>query len=139
MALSAFGDKAFMPDDDMAAAVLGDSFKLWDGIKRHFAANYKNVNEEWKFYGKESGWTQNIKSGNRTLFMFVPGSGRFGVYFTLGEKAVAAAHNSDLPKEILKLIPEAKQCVCGFGFRFDIKTEADANAVLKLTAIKNKN
>jgi len=139
MALSVFGDKALVPDDGMAATALGDSYKLWEMIKNHITTNYKNPNEEWKFYGKESGWTKNIKSGKRTLFMFVPMSGVFQVYFTLGEKAVIAVHNSDLPQEVKALIPDAKQCVCGFGFRFDVKTELDADAVIKLVAIKDKN
>jgi hypothetical protein len=139
MALSAFDDKASMPDDDMVVTALGDNFRLWDNIRQHLTATYGNMNEEWKFYGKGSGWTKNIKSGKRTLFMFVPMSGAFQVYFTLGEKAVAAAHSSDLPEGITKLIPDAKQCVCGSGFRFDVRTEADAGAVIKLIAIKDKN
>jgi len=139
MALSIFEEKAFMPNDEMVASVLSDSFALWETIKNHLLHNYKNTSEEWKFYGKESGWTKNIKSGKRTLFMFVPMNGTFQVYFTLGEKAVIAVHNSDLPKEVKELIPDAKQCVCGFGFRFNIKTESDANAVIKLVAIKDKN
>ncbi|MCL2846919.1 MAG: DUF3788 domain-containing protein [Firmicutes bacterium] len=139
MALSIFDDKAFTPNDDMVPTVLGASHALWKAIKEHLSANYKKINEEWKFYGKESGWTKNIKSDKRTLFMFVPMRDKFQVYFTLGEKAVTAVHNSDLPKEIKDLIPDAKQCVCGFGFRFDVKSKSDANAVIKLTEIKNKN
>ena len=138
MALSAFAEKAFMPEDGMVAVVLGDSYALWRAIKSHLSANYKKVNEEWKFYGKESGWTKNIKSDKRTLFMFVPMEGKFQVYFTLGEKAVIAVHNSDLPTGIKKLIPDAKQCVCGFGFRFDVETDSDVSAVIKLIAIKDK-
>jgi len=139
MALSVFDDKTFMPNDDLAAKALGESYALWKTIQKHLSENYKNISEEWKFYGKESGWTKNIKSGQRTLFMFVPANGKFQTYFTLGEKAVAAAHSSDLPKEITKLIPDAKQCVCGFGFMFEVKTQNDANAVIKLIAIKDKN
>ena len=139
MVLSAFDDKGLMPNDEMVTEVLGESITLWQTIKTHFTANYKNTSEEWKFYGKESGWTKNIKSGKRTLFMFVPMSGIFQIIFTLGEKAVEAAKGSDLPKKITSLIPDAKQCVCGFGFRLDIKTKADVNTVIKLIEIKDKN
>jgi hypothetical protein len=139
MALSAFDYKGFMPNDEMTAAVLGSSFSLWKTIKIHFTENYKNTSEEWKFYGKESGWTKNIKSGKRTMFWFCPMNGMFQVGFTLGEKAVAAVHSSDLSKEITSLIPDAKACVCGYGLRLDIKTVADADAVIKLIAIKDKN
>ena len=139
MALSAFGDKGLMPNDEMVTEVLGESITFWQTIKTHFTANYKNTSEEWKFYGKEAGWTKNIKSGKRTLFMFVPMSGIFQIIFTLGEKAAEAARGSDLPKEIIELIPDAKACVCGYGLRLNIKTEADAEAVIKLIAIKDKN
>ncbi|MCL2847291.1 MAG: DUF3788 domain-containing protein [Firmicutes bacterium] len=139
MALSVFDNKQDMPTDEMAAVVMGEGNKLLEAIRMNLAANYKNVNEEWKFYGKESGWTKNIKSGKRTLFMLVPMSGKFQVYFTLGEKAVAQVHTSDLPAAVKALIPDAAQCVCGFGFRFDVELEADADSVIKLTAIKDKN
>ncbi|MCL2850905.1 MAG: DUF3788 domain-containing protein [Firmicutes bacterium] len=62
MALSVFDEKAFVPNDEMASSALGNSNKLWEEIKAHLQASYKNINEEWKFYGKESGWTKNIKS-----------------------------------------------------------------------------
>jgi hypothetical protein len=57
----------------------------------------------------------------------------------LGEKAATVARSSDLPKEVIALMPDAKQCVCGFGFMFPIKTETDANAAIKLIDIKDKN
>ena len=138
MALSVFDEKAHMPHDDMVAGFLGGSFALWEAIK-HMADNYKNINEEWKFYGKESGWTKNIKNGKRTLFMFVPMKNKFEVIFTLGAKAVAAVNDSDLPNSIKKLIPDSQACVCGFGLRFYVEKEADVDAVIKLTAIKDKN
>jgi len=139
MALSVFDNKQEMPTDDMAAAVMGEGNKLLDAIRTHLSANYKNVNEEWKFYGKDSGWTKNIKSGKRTLFMLVPMSGKFQVYFTFGEKAVREVHASSLPQEVKALIPNTAQCVCGFGFIFDIESKADADAVIKLIEIKDKN
>ena len=138
MAISAFDNKSIIPDDEMVAAVLGDSFKLWESVRQHLTANYKKINESW-YFSKSGGWSKNIKSDKRSLFYFTPTQGAFQAFFFLSEKAVAVVRNSDLPKEIIGLIPEAKQCVCGFSFAFEIKTETDANALIKLIAIKDGN
>ena len=138
MAISAFDNKGVVPSGDMVAAVLGDSFKLWESVMQYLTANYKKINEPW-YFSKTGGWSKNIKSDKRSLFYFTPTQGSFQAFFFLSEKAVAVVRNSDLPKKIIDLIPETKQCVCGFSFVFDIRTEADANALIKLIAIKDNN
>jgi len=56
MAASFFEDKATMPDDEMLAGALGKSNRLWQEIKKHLKAEHGELIEEWKFYGRKSGW-----------------------------------------------------------------------------------
>lgn len=136
MSLSAFGDKAVRPDEQSVADVLAERKPLWDSLKEHMTANHKSVSEEWKFYTKEAGWTLVVKSGKRTLIYFIPMNGFFKVNFVLGEKAVSAAQNADLPGTVIKLISDATQYVEGRSFMLDVKEDADIETSIKLIGIK---
>ena len=69
--LSAFGDKAVMPDDNAVSAVLGDTANIWDELRAYVTDNYPNVAGEWKHYGKAAGWSYKLLSKKRNLlFLF---------------------------------------------------------------------
>ncbi|MCL2032492.1 MAG: DUF3788 domain-containing protein [Methanomassiliicoccaceae archaeon] len=139
MSLSAFGDKAVKPDEDMVLTVLGERKNLWDRVMGHIASAYKDVSGEWKFYSKDAGWTLVVKSGKRTLVYLIPLEGSFKANFVLGEKAVCAAQGSDLPPHILKAISEARPYAEGRSFMTDVKDDEDRDAVMKLIGIKERN
>ena len=61
------------------------------------------------------------------------------VGFSLGEKAVKAAHASPLPKAVLGLIDEAKRYAEGRAVRLEVKTKKDREIVKKIAAIKMAN
>ena len=139
MSLSIFSEKAHMPDNQQLSMFLGAAKTHFETIRQHIAKTCKNVNEEWKFYGKEAGWTLAVICDKRRLFNLIPFQGYFSINIVFGEKAVKAAKNADLPENILKLIPDEKQCVCGHGFTVDIKTQTDADIAIKLIEIKRNN
>jgi hypothetical protein len=139
MSLSAFEHKEVRPDDDAVAKALGEKKALWDGVKEHIASNHKNVNEEWKFYSKDAGWTLVIKGGKRTLVYLIPLNGHFKVNFVFGENAVNAAQSAGLPAHIVKKITEARPYVEGRSFMVDVKGKEDADAVIELIGIKDRN
>lgn len=65
-----------------------------------------------------------------------PCKGYFLASFALGEKAVKAAHESDLPASILQVIDSAKKYAEGRGVRIEVKNARDVRAVEKLAIIK---
>ncbi len=139
MSLSAFGEKAIMPNEDMIAAVLGDGYSLWREVMERINAAHPPVSEEWKFYSKSAGWSLVVKSGKRTLAVLIPQEGFFKMNFTLGEKAVHEAMVSSIPEAIVTLISEAKQYMEGRPFLIDVKTEEDKNIAILLLRIKAEN
>lgn len=139
MALSAFGNKAIKPTKEITAEVLGESFIFWDKIKKHIAATYKKVSEDWKMYTKDAGWTLVVKSDKRTLLYLIPQQGAFKANFVYGGKTVAATENEGLPVSVLTLIREAQQYVEGRSFMIDIKTAEDAETAIRLIKIKYEN
>jgi hypothetical protein len=139
MSLSAFGEKAAVPDDDKVASVLGGAKGLWDKLKEHTARSYENVSEEWKFYSKAAGWTLAIKSGKRTLFYLIPQGGLFKAGFVFGDRALKAAEDADIPADVKKTISEAHRYAEGSSFMIDVKDVKYMNTTIELTGIKDRN
>jgi len=139
MSVSVFEDKATIPDDKMLAKALGKSNRLWQEIKKHLKAEYGELIEEWKFYGQKSGWILKTLRKKRNLFFFVPLEGSFQVSFIFGEKAVAAVEKSDLPKELITELKNARKYAEGRGLRIDVKNSADIEHIKKLVEIKVNN
>lgn len=68
-----------------------------------------------------------------------PREGYFMASFALGEKAVKAAHESDLPISVLKVIDSAKKYAEGRGVRLEVRSAEDVRNVEKLAVIKMAN
>ncbi len=139
MAVSALDDKTRMPDSGMIAAVIKETYPLWDELVTHVKAEYPNVVEEWKHYGKASGWTFKLLSKKRNLLFLVPLSGCFRVRFVLGEKAVADAEAASLPNEIKEAIREATPHTEGRSIDIDVIRSEQLETVKKLLEIKYNN
>jgi len=68
-----------------------------------------------------------------------PCAGCFRVSLVLGDRAVAAARASDLPKAVLKEIAEARRYAEGTGIRLLVKTTEDLAPARALVEIKLQN
>ena len=65
--------------------------------------------------------------------------GCFRVAFILGDCAVKAARQSDLPKPVLKVVHDAPHYAEGTGVRREVKKPADLGAIRKPALIKLAN
>jgi hypothetical protein len=139
MALSLFTDKSKVPDDQDLAVALGEAKQLWDQLKIHVKETYPNIIEDWKHYGKSSGWTMKLLKKKRNLFFSYPGQGHFTVVFVFGDKAAQAVENSSLPPDIINTLKEAKKYAEGRGLRVTVKNHDDLEIVKKLITIKIEN
>ena len=139
MATSRFGEKTIFPNETMIAEALAESKTLWGDIKSHVTEICGDVATEWKFYSKKAGWSLVVKSGKRTILYMIPQNKFFKVNFVFGEKAVASAIASGLPKSVVALIESAVPYSEGRSFMFDVTNEKEVDTVKKLIAIKNSN
>lgn len=139
MALSVFDDKSRLPCDDDLAAKLGNTFALWNRLKRLIASRFTPLSIEWGFSSKKTGWGLRLKMEKRTVLYMTPCEGYFLASFALGEKAVKAAHESDLPTSTLKVINGAKRYAEGRGVRLEVRSVEDVHNVEKLAVIKMTN
>ena len=135
MALSAFDDVSRCPDDSTLKGVLGSSSRLWDEI-RSFTAAQSALEEEWAFSSKQAGWSVRLKDKKRIIVYLIPQEGQFLAGFVLGDRAVEAARQANLPEAVLEQINSARKYAEGTGFRFTVKSREDLQAAQRLTAIK---
>lgn len=131
----AFVEKAAKPTaKDLEHSLGAIAVDVWELFTAYLHEVYAPVTDEWKFM--KSGWTLVPKKKARTICYLFPAEGYFTAAFTLGEKAVAAARQSKLPKRILSAIEEARPYAEGRGFYVKCSQPADLKHLLTLTALK---
>jgi hypothetical protein len=139
MALSAFDDKSSSPRAVELTKTLGRTSGLWDKLRDHLTSEYQPLFEKWTFPGQKWGWSLQLKQKKRTILYMTPRKGFFSAGFTLGERAVKAAHESDLPESVLTTIDSARKYAEGRGVRIEVKSKTDLETTKKLAAIKMAN
>ena len=139
MAASSFGDKTTIPTDRMLSKALGDSNRLWKQIKKHLKTEYGELTEEWKFYGQKNGWLLKTLRKKRNLFFFIPLKGSFRLSFVFGDKAVAAAQQSNLPQDLITTLKNARKYAEGRGLQTEVKSSDDVENIKTLVRIKVNN
>jgi hypothetical protein len=139
MSLSAFGEKALMPNEEALAGTLKGSKARWDKLIEHTGNVCGHASGEWKYYSKNAGWSLVEKSGGRTILYLIPLDGSFKANFVLGEKAVAVVKASDLPAAVITNITEARAYAEGRPFMIDVNNDADASIAMRLIEIKSQN
>jgi len=139
MALSVFDDKAKEPTEANVAEVLGDASHLWTDLKALMAPQFDPLAKEWVFPGKKWGWSLRIKHKKRAVLYMTPSIGFFYVGFALGEKAVAAAHKSDLPPSLLEIINNSQKYAEGRGVRLEVRSPEDLDNIASIAVIKMAN
>lgn len=135
---NAFIGKIAMPSGEEVSAALGKTTDLWNQLIGWLAEQGVTI-QEWKSVSLKYGWGLRIKLKKRTIVYLGPCNRCFRVSFVLGDRAIAAARKSDLPKPALKLLDEAPRYAEGTGLRLLVKTPKDLAAIRKLALIKLAN
>jgi len=139
MTPSKFVDKGTVPDEKMTKAALTGTYSLWEELFEKVKSTYPDVNSAWKHYGKAAGWSFQVKSKKRTLFYFVPAEGSFDISFILGDKAVAEAERSQLPKTVIEELLSARHYAEGRFVTVNVTNNKDIETAALLIKIKNSN
>jgi hypothetical protein len=135
---NAFIGKPAQPTDAELAAALGSTSETWKNFVEWLAAQGATI-QEWKSSSPKYGWSLLLKFKKRTIVYLAPCDGCFRVSFVLGDRAVAAARQGDLPKPILKLLDESPHYAEGTGLRLVVKGAKDLAAIQELALIKLAN
>lgn len=126
------------PSGAEVAAALGSAARAWDELLAWL--NGQKIDcQEWKSISPKYGWSLRPAVKKRTVLHLSPCEGSFRVVFILGDRAVAAAKESDLPAALRKEIAEAGRYAEGTGVRLTVRGPGDLPAVRKLVGIKLAN
>jgi len=136
---NAFIGKTIPPTAEEISAALGPSANSWNQLVDWLVREHHIHEQEWKSSSPKYGWTLILILKKRRIVYLSPCAGCFRVSFILGDRAVAAARASSLPKPILKLLDEAPRYSEGTGLRLTVKTAKDLPAIRKLAQIKLAN
>jgi hypothetical protein len=139
MAYSVFLEKSKTPGERELAKALGKGVSLWRELKRLIVREHDASTEEWVFSGKNYGWSLRLKQKKRAILYMTPCEEYFRVSFALGEKAVHAAHQSDLPPSALHIIDSAPKYPEGRGVRMEVRNSEDVRIAVKIAGIKMAN
>lgn len=139
MASNLFSDKSIKLNNQKLAETLGASYKYWEEIKKSLRDEYGELVEEWKYYGQKYGWSLKLLYKKRNLFFFTVYEKYFRIGFTFGDKAVSVIEKSDLPKDMIEELKNAKKYVEGRGLRIEVKKPGDVINIVKLVGIKINN
>jgi hypothetical protein len=135
---NAFIGRKTQPSAKDLAAALADSLEAWKELTAWLTA--KGIScKEWHSTSPKYGWALRPKLKSRNILYMGPCSGCFRVSLVLGDRAVAAAHASDLPKAVLKEIAGARRYAEGTSIRLLVKTAEDLVPIRTLVEIKLQN
>jgi hypothetical protein len=135
---NAFIGKTTQPTADELVATLGPAAEAWNELVG-WMTEQGAAEREWASSSPKYGWSFLLKAKKRRIVYLGPCAGCFQASFVLGDKAVAAALQSDLPKAVLQAIHEAPRYGEGTGIRLLVKTAKDLAAIRKLALIKMAN
>lgn len=135
---NAFINRREQPTKPDLESVLGPSKALWDELLAELSRKHKLETLEWNSYSPKAGWSLRAKKDGRNVLYLSPCDRCFRASFAFGDKALQQARKSDLPKQVLRIIKEAKKYAEGTAVRIEVKTRADIAAVSRLTEIKLK-
>ena len=135
---NAFIGRKTQPSAKDLAATLGESLEAWQALTTWLAGKRVSC-KEWHSISPKYGWALRPKLKSRNILYMGPCANCFRVSFVLGDRAVAAARASGLPKAVLKEINEARRYAEGTGIRLLIKKPEDLAPVRTLVEIKLQN
>ncbi len=136
---NAFAGLKAKPSQSKLASALGLSLALWSKLVSELKRELKIDAAEWHTGSVKLGWSLRVQLKGRNIVYLGPRQEWFLAAFALGDRAVKAARQIDLPAEVMKNINQSKRYAEGTAVRIEVRTEADAEVVKKLAKIKIEN
>lgn len=111
---------------------LGRSYIQWIEIIQYCRDLYPPLTENWKNFGKSSGWTLMVMHRDKTIIFLFPNKSFFNVFFIVDEITLRNIQNDSFPDEIMQQIASAKSYQTDKSFNIQVRNAEDAEWVKKL-------
>jgi len=136
---NAFIGRAEKPTIEEVSAALGSSAKIWKELLDWLAEEHAVDVQEWKSVSPQYGWPLRPKLKQRTIVHLSPCKGCFRAVFILGDRAMKAARESNLPKTVVKALDDAPRYAEGTGVRLIVSKGGDLAPIRQLVLVKLAN
>ena len=136
---NAFVGQKAAPTEGALALALEATLPLWKRLVADLKHDLKLDVAEWHSSSVKHGWSLRLQLKKRNIVYLGPRQGWFVAAFALGDRAVAVARQTSLPKEVVQNINTSKRYAEGTAVRIDIRESANVDTVKTLAKIKIEN
>jgi len=136
---NAFSGRASKPTENDLKTVLGASHMLWKQVVSELMQDLKLDGADWHTASAKYGWSFRLRLKQRNIVYLGPRKGFFVAAFVLGDKAVIALRNTDLPADLLHTIAQTKRYPEGTPVRIEVTNQDNVGVVKILARIKLEN
>ncbi|UCH78644.1 MAG: DUF3788 domain-containing protein [Candidatus Coatesbacteria bacterium] len=125
------------PGGEDLDAALGRSRAAWRRLRQFLAESY-DLDGEWAYYGRKSGWVLRYRKGGKALTTLSPYKGYFTVQIVLGRADHEAAREATLGASTREAIAAAHPYHDGRWLFLPINKVKDLEDVYTLLRVKRK-
>jgi hypothetical protein len=133
---NAFVGQKTQPTIDQVLTALGPASTAWCELVGWLAQECGVDSVEWQCHSRLHGWSCKLKHRNRTIVHLGPRHGSFLAMLNIGDRALQAARDSNLSKNLRKALEQAPHYPEGIGLRIAVKSARDLASVKKLAVAK---
>ena len=133
---NAFIGRAEKPTSSDLTEVLSGAHPLWNTAITLVEEVTGPLRQEWKSYGRKSGWVLKLMQGKQTVSYLSPSSGYFGVSVVLGASSVSALSEQGASADLVEMVTSARHYVEGTPVMIEVRDAADIQTVLCLVRAK---
>ncbi len=103
MSYGALTDRKSRPGEAEVETMLAGAAALWKGIVAFIESSFR-VSSDWKFYGKNYGWSLAFRKSGKALVSLYPDNGSFTAQVILKEDQIA-----EIPRVLM--IPDLRAAI----------------------------
>jgi len=131
----AFTDRTSRPGEAEIEVALAGAAALWSEIVSFVEDSFR-VRSDWKFYGKNYGWSLAFKKSGKALVSLYPDAGSFTAQVILKEDQIARAPSELLIPELRAAIDGANPYAEGRWVFLAVSSERELEVVKRLVEIR---
>lgn len=135
MAYGAFTDRTSRPEGTEIETALAGAAALWKDIVTFVESSFR-VSSDWKFYGKNYGWSLAFKKSGKALVSLYPDKGSFAAQVILKEDQIAEIPRELMTRELRAAIDAANPYAEGRWIFLAVVSERELQVVKKLIEIR---
>lgn len=135
MSYGAFTDRASRPEGAEIETALAGAAALWEDLVVFVESSFR-VRSDWKFYGKNYGWSLAFKKSGKALVSLYPAVGSFTAQLILKDDQIARVPETLMTPELRAAIDAANPYAEGRWIFLPVSSERELEVVRRLIEIR---